>query len=326
MSERTRKDRRGGRLGYTLLEVVLSLVLVSLVLLCVTAAVDVQMRVTNTGRHHVEEAQLARTLLHRMADDLRAALPYHAPRQSAMSTTSGSAALSSGESGDSSTSSTADSASTTVASGDTPLVVSSIPGIYGGEDWLQVDICRLLRPRRATPSAIPGDDDPAGVGGGDLKSVAYYLSAVNPATDPTLAPAALPSNASHAGGLVRRELDRVLITWSGGTPSAEQARTAETLLASEVLALQLSYSDGLNWYTSWDTASNGALPQAIEIVLSLQTSQGPRDYRLVVDVPAARSGCLPEAAVMSSGNTASAVSTTFGSSSESSSNTSTGGR
>ena len=64
-----RKCSRPG--GFTLIEVLLSLGLAALVLVALATAVDVHLRCVQSGRTHVEEAQLARALLHRIADDLR---------------------------------------------------------------------------------------------------------------------------------------------------------------------------------------------------------------------------------------------------------------
>lgn len=294
--------RRGSRAGYTLLEVLLSLILVSLVLLCVTMAVHVQMRVADTGRMHVEESQLARTLLHRIAEDLRGTLPYHTASQLSLGTSSGSqptstsstsAASDSTSSDTSNSEATDDSGTRTLLSEGVPMVLGSLPGVYGGEDWLQMDLVRLARSRRATPSSIPGEEDPAALSGGDLKLVSYYLKAA-----PTAVSNAEASRSS--GGLVRRELDRSVVLFHNGTRSQE-LHAGEALLAPEVIALEFDYTDGIEWFHSWDTAEKGALPLAIQIWLTLQTGQGPLDYSLIVDLPAARAGCLTEAAVISAG-------------------------
>ena len=65
------RDCRRRRNGFTLIEVLLSLGLAALVLVALATAVDVHLRCVQTGRTHVEEAQLARALLHRIGDDLR---------------------------------------------------------------------------------------------------------------------------------------------------------------------------------------------------------------------------------------------------------------
>ncbi len=59
--------------GFTLLEVVLAIGLAGVVLALLTTAIDLYLVRVDVNRTRVESAQLARTLLTRMADDLRAA-------------------------------------------------------------------------------------------------------------------------------------------------------------------------------------------------------------------------------------------------------------
>ncbi|MGD0898924.1 MAG: prepilin-type N-terminal cleavage/methylation domain-containing protein, partial [Thermoguttaceae bacterium] len=66
------------RRGFTLLELILALGLTVIVVGLVSMAVGTQLRLAATGRAQVQEAQLARALLHRIADDLHNAAPYSA--------------------------------------------------------------------------------------------------------------------------------------------------------------------------------------------------------------------------------------------------------
>lgn len=64
--------------GYTLLEILLALALTVVILGLVAMAIHVHLRVAQVSREQVEEAQLARVLLQRIAGDLRNVLPYSA--------------------------------------------------------------------------------------------------------------------------------------------------------------------------------------------------------------------------------------------------------
>lgn len=68
----SRPRRRG---GYTLLEVLLVLLITSVLVTAVAAAINIYLRAVEAGRAEVEQAQLARALLRRIADDLRSAVP-----------------------------------------------------------------------------------------------------------------------------------------------------------------------------------------------------------------------------------------------------------
>ena len=71
------------RSGFTLLEVMLALGLAVVVLGLVGMGIHVQLAVAAKSRDQVEEAQLARVLLQRIADDLRNAVPFQPPPSSA---------------------------------------------------------------------------------------------------------------------------------------------------------------------------------------------------------------------------------------------------
>jgi hypothetical protein len=80
--------------AFTLLEILLSLALSVLVLMAVGMAINLHLRLLDSGRTKVEEAQLARAILRNIAQDLRSAVPYNAAN-----TSGGSSGGSSGSSG-----------------------------------------------------------------------------------------------------------------------------------------------------------------------------------------------------------------------------------
>ncbi|MBL9081394.1 MAG: prepilin-type N-terminal cleavage/methylation domain-containing protein [Planctomycetales bacterium] len=63
------------RRGYTLLEVLLVLAITTVLIAAVGSAINIYLRSVEAGRAEVEQAQLARALLRRIADDLRSAVP-----------------------------------------------------------------------------------------------------------------------------------------------------------------------------------------------------------------------------------------------------------
>jgi len=62
--------------AFTLIEVLLALLLSVVLLTILATAISVHVRVVDKGRYHVEEAQLARALLSRIASDLRNTVRY----------------------------------------------------------------------------------------------------------------------------------------------------------------------------------------------------------------------------------------------------------
>jgi len=76
------------RPGFTLLEIMLVLVITGILVAAIAAAINIHLRVSEVGRNEVEQAQLARVVLRRIGDDLRAAVPYVEPVESDAGATS----------------------------------------------------------------------------------------------------------------------------------------------------------------------------------------------------------------------------------------------
>ncbi len=284
--------------GFTLLEVLLTLLLASLVLVALGMAVDFQLRVVDRGRGDVEEAQLARVLLHRIANDLRGAIPYDPldieglvaeviastadsaeEAVEAYGDTGGTAGEddssrggSSGESSEGSQDSAPDASDTettedsefdeTSGTGESALPRTT-PGLYGESDWLQVDVGRLPRLDQFDYLLTQSTGSTTVDRLSDVKTVTYYVippedGAVDPQADLT----------ESSTGLVRRELDRAVASYGSeaGQPDTESDATP---LAPEVSAIAFRYSDGTEWLDSWDSGEAGALPAAVEITISI---------------------------------------------------------
>ena len=348
------------RSGFTLLEVLLTLLIASLLIAAVGSALNLHLRLVEQGRSEVEQAQLARALLQRIAADLRNAVPVtvetsgtSADDAGASSDTSSSGAGSSGSGtgsgsnsaggggsgGSASSSGSATSGSSTsggigTATGITALKTLSVqsatsaggstgansagtttdeasddatlspPGIYGTQTTLTVDVARS-RP------AAAGDSSPSSAPAGDMRSVAYYLSATS-----TLAYSGEGATLGvAAGGLVRREIDRAAAA-QAATTGALDATPYERLLATEVTALGFRYFDGTEWLTEWDSSTRSALPVCVEVTLALRAASATtvanspaligavgetaKTYRLLVHVPIAEPSTSADAATEAS--------------------------
>lgn len=252
------RQRYPHRQAFTLLEVILASMLTAVVLLILATSMQIQYRAFNSGRTQVEEAQLARVLLHRMRDDLSALLPPGEIEGSGGSTGS------SGEEGES------EQVSGLTDDGDDLFSDTSTPteatiGLYGELDWLRVDI---LRPARIEAES---SEDEMSVGTvplqseGEIKRIIYYV----------LEPQTVGFNAGSTdsdeptGGLVRRELNGPTAAYGVEIGTLEYCDTTVPPIASEVSAVEFRYHDGEDWVESWDSSEEGGLPKAIEIRLFL---------------------------------------------------------
>jgi hypothetical protein len=290
-----------------LLEVLLSLMLASLVLLAVAMAVDFQLRVVERSRGDVEEAQLARVLLQRIARDLRGAVakdPLNmadlveeaAAAESALSGDSGgeggeSAAGS--DQGSSSFEGSEDSEGEEDDESDTlgtdedeeddqdeaedpsldedetaeSTPPQSTPGLYGDADWIQVDVGILPRLDQYDVDYTATEDSAVIDRLSDVKTVTYYVVESDDETG-------YAADGTPTGGLVRREQDRAVGLWNSDAGSLDEDPDV-TPIAPEVTEIAFQYWDGTEWAESWDTEESEGLPAAVQITLTLRAVRDP---------------------------------------------------
>jgi hypothetical protein len=289
------------------LELILALALSTLILAAVGAAIHLYLHTLDVRRTNVEEAQLARAVLRRMADDLRSAVWYEQVEFPSITGSTGGAASdsgdetndespdadsptsspsnSSGSSSDASSGSSGDGSTDFAATTDeeqlgqdiaNSIVPPAVIGLYGNQYELQVDISRLPRldqydPLMTYDSFAASMDIPSAV-----KTVAYYLrypttvaasSTSNPATS------IVQSNAAGGTGLVRREVDRAVAQWAADNGNLEALDLSGELLAPEVTYLEFRYFDGLQWLFEWDSELQGCLPMAVEIAIAIRSAE-----------------------------------------------------
>jgi len=254
-------DRRPAarRSGFTLLELILALSFTAVVLAIVSTAVSIHLRVLDRGRVEVEEAQLARALLHRVADDLRRAVPG-SPSSGGFFGTASALQL--------------------------EIRCATHPGRATSPQDIQPSAARLSdnrrviyyvvqpdldateedgdRPAGALPDRSNGDD--AGRGQGGL--------------DPAMLAASLGQDQR---GLIRCERDEATAVWAEQQGEIPGRDWNAQVLAPEVQTIEFSYhgdSAALGVGGSageWDSQLTGTLPSAVKIAVTLHcVPRGPR--------------------------------------------------
>lgn len=277
--------------GFTLLEVLLALLISSLIVAAVAGAIDFQLRAWESGRSEVEETQLARALLRRMADDLRSAVRYQPLDAESMLTPLmptglDAEALAAGGLSASALSAlpssmgSLDVAELGEAAADAQSNVDSLsqaiepplePGVYGNQYELQVDVSRLPRVDQYDQMLALQTQLVAPEPVSDVKTVTYYVR--QEALGPQLNTAAITTaGGSQPGGLVRRQLDRAVAAHAALEGDWTLLEARDEVLAPEVAALELRYFDGTEWVLEWDSSLRGGLPLAVEIAVAI-------DYR-----------------------------------------------
>ncbi|MEX0866753.1 MAG: prepilin-type N-terminal cleavage/methylation domain-containing protein [Pirellulales bacterium] len=279
--------------GFTLFEVILAMALSAIVLLLVSMAIKVHLGATDTRRTQIEEAQLARAVLQRIADDLRSTVQYKPIDFSSVSSLGGLDDLEADDlegfaegdigdlTGDESEFGDQEPAGE-VADIAGQAAPRSVPGLYGNRYELQLDVSRLPR-LDEYDLVIRGDSEQGAVDlPSDIKSVAYYvvggsasttaesgngirgdaspaqLGAFNPNEQPT-----------ETAGLVRRSLDRAVTQYAIETGDLDRINSAGELLAAEVIAIEFRYSDGVEWFEEWNTEQRGSLPLTVQVAVAI---------------------------------------------------------
>lgn len=333
----TDTSRNSPRAGFTLLEVLLTLLISGVIIAAIAGAIGTYLRVSEVGRAEVERAQLARALLRRIADDLRAAVPIvvddaavvadlAASLDSASNSTSTSNTTGTNSTGTSSMTTSADDAAATneVATSAASSAAATASGVFYGTQYeLQFDMSRLPKISSSLMTADPTLAVPVSADAlSDVKRVSYYLDTLAQGTGATVASADPTGAASATGGLTRRETSQAAASFEA-TQGATDTGLQDRQLAPEVASLEFRYFDGAEWLFDWDSSLQGSLPLCVEILVTLRAAPpgggldplalqsipalpDDRTYRLVVHLPAATMNAAGATATSSSATSAEA--------------------
>jgi len=230
------------RNAFTLFEVVLAIGLAVVLVGLLATAVHLYLVAIDAGRNEVEQTQLARAILQRMSDDIRAAFQFSEQDVSSVATLAeetGSFDLESLDEEDPDT--TTDSEDDTAIADN--LVPPPVPGVYGNLNELQVDISRI--PRFDEIDAMIALAGQAGTEHlSDIRTVSYFMSTNAPIGASTAAAVGISANNMSYGGLYRREMDRATAEFSATSAGGLSTDTA-VLLAPEVTWVDFRYfNDG----------------------------------------------------------------------------------
>ena len=291
------------RRGLTLLELMLALSLSAFVLVAVSMAIDLHLRVLQNRRGYVERIQLARAVLTIIANDLRATVQQNTTDFSALASMASEAAVSEAAmelsgatgtdgsstgtggtgtgtgtgstsgtgTGSTSGSSSEDTGSDSTETSETESIASSstvppVPGLYGNQYELQLDVSRLPRvdefqrmtanTRETSLQDIPSD----------VKTVAYYcVSAESVGSSGVVN----RRTGRLESGLVRRVMDRAVTLYASQYSNMQGLQQAAEVIAPEVMSIEFQYFDGTEWLYEWDSEEEEGLPVAVKITVLL---------------------------------------------------------
>lgn len=279
------------RLGFTLLEVIVSVGLTTLIVAIIGSAIRMYFVNLRQAQSNMELTELARNTLQLMASDIRGAIQYKPVDVSGLQELidSQSAALAppsggsgedesggddeNGQSGepsdDENSEESADEESNSEqdeeeeaepATSEPPPPPENRPKFIGSGQELYVDTSRLPRIDQYHPILHFNGNGSYTSLPTDVKSVSYFISMEADESAPV------------PGGLYRREVDRATV---GGAsdPNLFSIDAAARQVAAEVVSLSFRYFDGESWQGEWDSDEVGGFPMAVEITIMIDPTR-----------------------------------------------------
>jgi hypothetical protein len=289
--------------------VILAIALAAVLLTLIGTAINLYLVQVDAGRTRVEEAQLARSVLAMIADDIRATTVYKpqdtsaiaqlmantakfnvddidkasaatgaASQTSGLSSTGGAAVSGAATAGTSGTS----PASTEGADTDTTLPL----GLNGSLEELYVDATRLPKQEELfgsttgytnaqSPTSQSGSMSNKGTGGipaADLKTVHYYIRSGDAVETGSASVTSLDQAAqARIGGLVRQEIPRAMRNFAEKNGGSTVLDSNAVLLAPEVVRMEVRYFNGSEIAEAWDMKEQKSLPVAVEVRIWLRS-------------------------------------------------------
>ena len=243
----------------------LALGLTALVLTILAMAIHVHLRVAESGRAGVEEAQLARALLQRIAQDLRGSIHYAPVDLTKLVPSTSSSAPSSATPPPGANTATpptpaTPTGTTTPESSTTESTQAQlVPILTGTLTRLEVDFSYVPRSDEFQ-TLLTLNADSGGVDRpSEMRTVAYFLAEEQNGV--------VAADAGERHGLVRREMDRLTTRSASEQGQLFQMEQELEPIAPEVTAVEFRYYDGTEWLEEWDSQEQGSLPTAVEITL-----------------------------------------------------------
>ncbi|MDR1270046.1 MAG: hypothetical protein LBK82_11030 [Planctomycetaceae bacterium] len=276
--------------AYTLFEVLISLVLMTVILMFVTMAIDLYLRQMAVNRTEVEESQLARAVLEKIARDIRSVIVAVREEQLEVDTESLTSLF--GFSTDLSASGIADTVTSDTTTGQSEQseqteIYGTMPGIYGDSEWIQIDTTLLPRgemygSRQVRNFGIADRLSPS-------KTILYYLGnetgQMTGSDDPRYEPDQLIGSLGRSldktavrYGLFRRQFDRFVTQYAVNEGLETEYEQYDEPLAPEVEWIEFAYFDPTagqegstgDWVEYWDMDERQMLPTAIRITVAVR--------------------------------------------------------
>ena len=280
--------------AFTLVEVLIVLLLMTTVLLLVNMALDLHLRQMVINRTEVEEAQLARIILEKIAQDIRSVVVILREEELEVDTAALTALTGLGVADmqaqlDMEVTEEYDE----YEDYEEPIIYGVLPGIYGGTDdqgwsWIQIDTAKLPRGEMYGSRQVRRGTSNAADRLSASKTVLYYLgkdTGMLSLDDPRYKPEqfigaigrSLDSYALQYG-LFRRQLDRQVMQYAIQEGYEFKDEQYDEPFAPEVEWIRFDYFDPTieqldmwgDWVEDWDMDERQMLPQAVRMTIAIR--------------------------------------------------------
>ena len=261
--------------GFTLLEVILAVGLSALLMALIAAGMRIYTQTVARRRADVVNAQVARAILQQISQDLKAS--YTSADSEASTDIAPEDETGTDETGTDTT--TEDAGATDTTADLTNSTVQPSPGLFGNQSELQVDVQgRFTEPVRFDTLVAASVDAQAANLLSDPKVITYFLRALD-GSELAQTPLQSMGNTGSQTVLVRRIASRAEAVYAA-TYGGLADNAGEQLLSDQIVVLQFIYFDGFDWVDSWDSTTNGGLPVAVSITLTVmdETADATDDY------------------------------------------------
>lgn len=245
-----------GRRGFTLFEVLIAVGLTSILMAALYSAMDIYFGLQLDSHEEIERHQIARAVLRQMTRDIQS-VSFTEQELLEEEETEETDELDGNAYGESQID---------------PETVSMTytSGLVGTLTDLQLFISR---PDPTLSYVSAQELDTLDQRTGELMLVRYLLADTSSAgLAGKVADREVLGSSDGPVGLVRMSGDLYGLSSSFDLAEEEPQLAASKLLAPEVTSVQFRYFDGIAWLEEWDSTELNALPRAIEIVVTLRSS------------------------------------------------------
>ena len=252
--------------GFTLLEVLLAAVLMAVLMTGIWALMRTYERLFTSGQAKAEGAQLARTLLEQLSDDLRSAIPDSPTAMPGASTAVRRFGLFGTERAlqvDVLQVTPAQCMAVSTARdglGANPVNSPQVPELHTVQYWIEEPL-------------LDGVEEPTGVRGLVRRELDWESPAG--AMEEGLARAGKGTAESLSENAALSDLASTLDPMSVA-PLWADPEDPSILWAAEVIDLRFRYYDGAAWSTQWNSLERKSLPVAIEVTLKMRLGEEAR--------------------------------------------------